>query len=138
MFGNFSEKSLWWSLFRNYSVQTATLLSTDFTADCFRNMFWKLVVLKKFFWEKYLYCVNIRITLLPCSAQPTILPKLQLLLALSEKALEILMNLQENFLGESFFLIKLQVLSLSTSLPVFRLQLHWKWHVRKNSYKTNF
>ena len=59
-----------------YSVQTATLLSTDFTANCFRNMFWKLVVLKKFFWEKYLYCVNIRITLLPCSAQPTILPKL--------------------------------------------------------------
>ena len=39
-----------------YSVQTASLLQTDFPRDYFRNMFWKLAFLIRIFWEKCLWC----------------------------------------------------------------------------------
>ena len=39
-----------------YSVETATLLLAGFTRDYIWNVFWKLAVLTRIFWEKSLWC----------------------------------------------------------------------------------
>ena len=45
----------------------------------------------------------------PCSAQPAILPKPELMLDLTEEVLKILMYPQKNILGGNFFSAKMQV-----------------------------
>ena len=52
----------------------------------------------------------------PCSTRPAILPKAKFMLDFSQETIKILMYLQENLQGISFFSVKLQMWSLSTIL----------------------
>ena len=86
-----------------YSLQSANQQQTDFTADSFWNIFQKLAVLNSIFWQKSLWslqCIAHNFTENGVHARP------------SWRSAENYDASTENFLGGSFFSVKLLVQSL--------------------------
>ena len=69
----------------------------------------------------------------PCSARPVILPKAKFMLDFSQETIKILMYLQENLQGVSFFSVKLQMWSLSTIL----LKLDFNTEIFQHAFCTS-
>lgn len=79
-----------------YGVQTATLLSIDFTLGSFWNTYWALAALKRIYWERSLWWTSVLINLRPSSTQTPILSKNRVhVIDVSVEATKILMYSQE-------------------------------------------